>query len=145
MKNESYYENMYSTYFGSVDNSIKAVCKNFTFSESYEIAALSNVLHYKIRTVYPKLGYQEDRAILNSVFTPRTSITDNSEIAILWSHVLDENEVQKIYNAQWGPNHFVPLLSSAVYGESDDINQSIPLAAVSHLCVNYNSIPSVFT
>ncbi|CAF4772424.1 unnamed protein product [Rotaria sp. Silwood2] len=46
--NESYYETMYSQYVGSVHIASKAACKNYTFSELYEIAALCNVIRCNI-------------------------------------------------------------------------------------------------
>ncbi len=40
IKNESYYQSMYSQFNGPVDIAIKTVCKNFAFSEIYEICCI---------------------------------------------------------------------------------------------------------
>jgi hypothetical protein len=75
-------------------------------------------------------------AILDNVFTPASPIIVNCEIAILWSHALNEKDARKINNGTWSPNHFVPLMLPAIYNETDDSNESMPLAAVSSLSIN---------
>jgi hypothetical protein len=136
IKNESYYQSMYSQFIGSVDIAIRAVCKNFVFSELYEIAALCNVLNCNIRSVYPKIDFQDYMAIFDNIFTPGASVIANCEIVILWSHALNEKDAREANNGIWSPNHFVPLISPAMYDESDYSNQSIPLVAVSYLSMN---------
>ena len=42
--NETYYESMCSLFVGSVSFAIKIICKNYTFSELYEISALCSIL-----------------------------------------------------------------------------------------------------
>jgi hypothetical protein len=136
IKNESYYQSMYSQFIGPVDIAIKTVCKNFAFSELYEIAALCNVLHCNIRSVYPKIDFRDYMAICDNIFTPGAPVIANCEIAILWSHASNEKDARETNNGIWSPNHFVPLISSAIYDESDYSNQSIPLAAVIYLSIN---------
>ncbi len=135
MTNEGYYDSMYSQFAGSVAFIIKALCKDNTFSELYEISALCNVLKCNIRSIYPKIDFREHLAVMNNVFTPAPSIIANYEITILWSHVWDEIVAQASNNNAWSPNHFVPLLSSAAHRASDHGNKS-PTFVVSYSSVN---------
>jgi hypothetical protein len=124
---------MYSHYVGPVDVAIKAICKNYTFSELYEIAALCNVLQCNIQSVYPKIDFQHYMAILDNVFTPVLPIIANCNIAILWSHALNEKDARETNNGTWSPNHFVPLMSPHILNELNNTNQSASLAVVSYL------------
>jgi hypothetical protein len=130
---------MYSQFVGPIDIAIKAICKNFTFSELYEIGALCGVLGCNIQSIYPKIDYGEDIAILNNTFTPVLPIIANCYITILWSHVLNETDARTTNNGPWSPNHFVPLLSSAVDHESDNSNNSASIIVVSYLYVKVSS------
>jgi hypothetical protein len=136
MKNENYYQTMYSQYVGLIDIAIKTICKNHTFSELYEIAALCNVLQCNIRSVYPKIDFHHYMALWDSVFTPTAPVIANYNIAILWSHVLNENEARATNNGIWSPNHFVPLLSPDNQNESDDSNRSTSINKVSYSLAN---------
>ncbi|CAF5068817.1 unnamed protein product [Rotaria sp. Silwood1] len=124
MTNEAYYDSMYSQFIGSVAFIIKAMCRNNTFSELYEISALCNVLKCNIRSIYPKIDFREDMTILNNVFTPAPPAIANRNIEILWSHVLNETAARAANNGEWSPNHFVPLLSSAMNYTSEYENKS---------------------
>ncbi|CAF3845323.1 unnamed protein product, partial [Rotaria sp. Silwood1] len=117
--NETYYENMYSQFVGSVEFSIQATCKNKTFSELYEISALCNVLRCNIRSIYPKIDFREGMEIMNNIFTPAPPTIANCDITILWSHTWYETDVRAVNNNLWSPNHFVPLMSSFIYDMSD--------------------------
>ncbi|CAF1566853.1 unnamed protein product, partial [Adineta steineri] len=109
--NETFYSNMYAHVVGPIDIAIKGVCKNFTYSELYEICALCTVLGCNIRSVYPKIDFHPDMAVMNNIFTPAPSVTANYEITILWSHAWDEMHARAVNNNVWSPNHFVPLMS----------------------------------
>ncbi|CAF3774135.1 unnamed protein product [Rotaria sp. Silwood1] len=124
MTNEAYYDSMYSRFIGSVAFIIKAMCKNNTFSELYEISALCNVLKCNIRSIYPKIDFREDMTTLNNVFTPAPPVIANCNIEILWSHVLNETAARAANNGAWSPNHFVPLLSSTMHYTSEYENKS---------------------
>ncbi|CAF4116453.1 unnamed protein product [Rotaria sordida] len=124
MTNEAYYDSMYSQFIGSVAFIIKAMCKSNTFSELYEISALCNVLKCNIRSIYPKIDFREDMAIMNNVFTPAPPVIANCNIAILWSHVRNETDARAANNGAWISNHFVPLLSSAMHYTSEHGNKS---------------------
>lgn len=130
---------MYSQIVGPVDVYIKAICKNGTYSEFYEVAALCSVLGYNIRSVCPKISHQAAMPLLNSVLTPASHIVANGEIAILWSNVCNERDAQEANNGSWSPNHFVPLLSAAMDYESEDSVQSTSLLTVGYLFINENS------
>ncbi|CAF1375663.1 unnamed protein product [Rotaria sordida] len=67
-------------------------------------------------------------AILNNVFTPVTPIIANCNIAILWSHVLNEKDARETNNGTWSPNHFVPLMLSPIRNEFNNINEPTSLA-----------------
>ncbi|CAF1357816.1 unnamed protein product, partial [Rotaria sordida] len=124
MTNETYYDSMYSQFVGCVAFIIKAMCKNNTFSELYEISALCNVLKCNIRSIYAKIDFREDLAIMNNLFTEAPPVIANCGITILWSHVLNEIDARASNNNVWNPNHFVPLLSSAVHYTSEYGNKS---------------------
>ncbi|CAF4261572.1 unnamed protein product [Rotaria sordida] len=98
--------------------------KNNTFSELNEISALCNVLKCNIRSIYPKIDFREDLAIMNNLFTEAPPVIANCGITILWSHVLNEIDARASNNNVWSPNHFVPLLSSAVHYTSEYGNKS---------------------
>jgi hypothetical protein len=131
---------MYSQYVGPINIAIKAICKDYTFSELYEIAALCNVLQCNIRSVYPKIDFQYYMAILDNVFTPVPPIIANCNIAILWSHALNEKDARETNNGTWSPNHFVPLISPGIHNDSNNGNQSMSLTVVSYSSLNKISI-----
>ncbi|CAF4507336.1 unnamed protein product [Rotaria sp. Silwood2] len=122
--NENYYQTMYSQYIGPIDATIKAICKNYTFSELYEIAALCNVLQCNIRSVYPKIDFQQYMVIWDNVFAPVPPIIANYNIAILWSHALNEENAREINNGTWNPNNFVPLVPRGIRNDSNNDSQS---------------------
>jgi hypothetical protein len=130
---------MYLQYVGPIDIAIKATCKNYTFSELYEIAALCNVLQCNIRSIYPKIDFQQYMAIWDNVFTPVPPIIANHNIAILWSHVLNEKNAREANNGTWSPNHFVPLVSRSICNDYNSDTQSTSLAVVSYRFLNKNS------
>ncbi|CAF2657391.1 unnamed protein product [Rotaria sp. Silwood2] len=119
---------MYSQYVGPVDIAIKAICKNYTFSELYEIAALCNVLRCNIRSVYPKIDFQQYVAVWDNVFTPVSSIIPNCNIVIMWSNALNEKNARETNNGTWSPNHFVPLILTGIHNDSNNGDQSTSLA-----------------
>ncbi|CAF3134702.1 unnamed protein product [Rotaria sp. Silwood2] len=121
---------MYSQFIGPLDTAIKAVCKNYTYSEFYEIAALCNVLRCNIRSIYPKIDFREDMEILNTIFRPTSPIIASCSINIFWSHVLNEIDVRTQNNMTWIPNHFVPLMSPSAYDDSDNISHQSVLKIV---------------
>ena len=133
--NGAYYTRMYSQFIGPLDTAIKAICKNYTYSELYEIAALCNVLRCNIRSIYPKIDFREDMEILNTIFRPTSPIIASCSINIFWSHVLNEIDVRTQNNMTWIPNHFVPLMSPPAYDDSDNISHQ----SVSKIVVSYRT------
>ena len=130
---------MYSQYVGPIGIAIKAICKNSTYSELYEIAALCNVLQCNIRSDYPKLDFQHHMALWDSVFTPIPPVIANYSISVLWSHAQNENVARALNNSIWSANHFVPLLSPNIQNESDDDNNSTSINIVSYSLANKKS------
>ncbi|CAF4778660.1 unnamed protein product [Rotaria sp. Silwood1] len=122
LANGAYYTRMYSQFIGPLDIAIKAVCKNYTYSELYEIVALCNLLRCNIRSIYPRIDFREDMEILNNIFRPTSPIIANCSITIFWSHVLNEIDVREQNNMTWNPNHFVPLMSPPAFDDSDNIS-----------------------
>ncbi|CAM2728092.1 unnamed protein product [Rotaria socialis] len=61
---------------------------------------------------------------LNNIFTLIPPISGKCEITILWSHAKNENHAREANHGTWSPNHFVPLMSTAMSFEFDDSNQS---------------------
>jgi len=129
--NENYYRTMYSQYVGSTDMAIKAICKNSTYFELYEIAALCNVLQCNIRSVYPKIDFHHQMAILDNLFTPIPPVSSNCNIVILWSNTLNEKDARGTHNGTWRPNHFVPLMSPPFRNEFNNASQPASLVVVS--------------
>ena len=129
---------MYSQYVGPIDIAIKAICKNSTFSELYEIAALCSVLRCNIRSIYPKIDFQQYMAILDNVFAPAPPIIANFDLAILWSHVLNEKEARETNNGAWSPNHFVPVVSANISHQFNNTNESSSPAMVDYSSFNKN-------
>nr|AEN94422.1 hypothetical protein [Adineta vaga] len=125
IRNESFYSNMYAHLIGPFDMAIKGVCRNHTFSELYEICALSTVIKCNIRSVYPEIDFRREMAIMNDVFSPAPPVNANHEIKILWSNVWSEMNVRSVNDNIWSPNHFVPLMLPSVQNESDFRIQSI--------------------
>ncbi|CAF4580117.1 unnamed protein product, partial [Rotaria sp. Silwood2] len=113
---------MYSQLIGPLDIAIKTICKNYTYSELYEIAALCNVLRCNIRSIYPKIDFREDMEILNNIFRPTSPTIADCSINIFWSHVLNEIDVRAQNNMTWSPNHFVPLMSPPAFDDFDNIS-----------------------
>jgi len=122
---------MYSQVVGPIDIAIKAICKNYTFSELYEISALCNVLGCNIKSIYPDIDFRQNMTVMNNVFTPSPSIIANNDIAILWSHVLNEAHARAVNNGTWSPNHFVPLMIPNMRHESHSSKQSMSTVMVS--------------
>ncbi|CAF4274931.1 unnamed protein product [Rotaria sordida] len=83
MTNETYYDCMCSQFVGSVAFIIKAMCKNNTFSDLYEISALCNVLKCNMRSIYPEIDFREDLTIMNNLFTQSPPVIANCDITIL--------------------------------------------------------------
>ncbi|CAF5161939.1 unnamed protein product, partial [Rotaria magnacalcarata] len=124
MTNEVYYSNRYSQFVGPLDIAIQGICKNHMFSELYEIGALCSVLGCNIRSIYPNIDFRDDMVFLNNIFTPIPPITTNCEVTILWSNATNEKHAREANHGTWSPNHFVPLMSTAMSFEFDDSNQS---------------------
>ena len=120
---------------GLFDNVIQAVCRNYTYSELYEIGALCSLLKCNIRSVFPNIDIREDLAILNSVITPVASIIANCTITILWSHACNEIEARAINKNKWSPNHFVPLMLPVTQNEISHGNLSNLTLVVGYICI----------
>ena len=132
VKNENFYAREYSQFVGPVQNALQTACKNYNYSELFEIVALSTLLQCDIRSVYPNIDFRDDMMIVNRIFTPVPPIHTNYQITILWSHVNREINARALNNGAWSPNHFVPLLSRAERSQqSDHRNQSARTATVS--------------
>ena len=136
VSNENYYQTMYAHLIGPIDMAIQSICKRNTYSELYEVAALSNVLQCKIRSVYPKINFEQYMALWNSVFTPVPTVIANSYIAILWSRAENEGDARAANNGRWIPNHFVPLLLPNMQNEPERLDSSTSINKVRCSLVN---------
>lgn len=111
--NKAHYIAEYSKLIGSFDEGLRRACKNYSFSELYELAALPNVLQCEVQSVYPYIDYRAEMKCMNAVYKPmNTSTSNNGRLIILWSSC--ENEVSTKNRpgsgGVWSPNHFVPLI-----------------------------------
>ena len=121
VRNERFYESLHMASLGPVHIALKNISKNYSYSESYEIHALCNVLGCNIRSFCPSIGVHPNvLAMLNKLFTPMASQNVKSTIRILWSHTKMETDVKMINHGHWSPNHFVPLVSTGAGVASDD-------------------------
>ena len=121
---------MYSRLFGPVDFAIKASCKNYVFSEMYEVTALCSVLKCSIRSIYSNIDMREDMGILNNILLPVPPVIAHSSITIIWSHVPNEIDARTQNNDTWSTNHFVPLIFPPTYYDSNVISHRQPSSPV---------------
>lgn len=133
VRNERFYGNLHMQLVGPVHMALKNISKNFSYSESYEIHALCNVLECNIRSFCPAIDLHPNiLAMLNQIFSPMPPKVPKCTIAILWSHTMIEMDVKKINRGSWSPNHFVPLLSNGRNALSDE-GASSPSMKVPHV------------
>ena len=127
LKNEFYYTSRFYHLVGPLNEVIKNIVRNYSFSELYEIAAMSNVLKCNIRSIYPTIDYRPDLSITNSIFEHAQASTSSKTICIFWTHTESESYVRSINGGYWTPNHFVPLLfpSNCSQGQNDLTQPSI--------------------
>ena len=119
--NERLYESLHMTSLGPVHIALKSISKNYSYSESYEIHALCNVLACNIRSFCPWISLHPNVLImLNKLFVPISSQNVKSTVKILWSHTMLETDVKLTNRGHWSPNHFVPLVSIHINVRSDD-------------------------
>lgn len=122
VKNETFYSNRYTYIVGHLYEAIKNVCCNFSYSELYEIVALTNVLKCNIRSIYPEMENRPDLSVMNTTFRPIGGSSSSETICIFWTHTLDEMSVRSRNAGTWSPNHFVPLL----YPSEDTVSSTSP-------------------
>ena len=119
------YTSRFSHLVGPLDGVIKNIAHNFSFSELYEIAALTNVLKCNIRSIYPIIDYRPDLSIMNSTLEHAQSNMASKTICIFWTHTESEINARTASGGYWIPNHFVLLLFPSNYPESqNDLAQS---------------------
>ncbi|CAF1131041.1 unnamed protein product [Adineta ricciae] len=126
--NQDFYGNAYTYVVQPIDIAIKAICRNRTYSELYEICALCSILKCNIRSVYPEIDFRDDMAVMNSIFQPIPPIVANYQVAILWCNLWKEMDVRAVNNSTWSPNHFVSLLLPSLQSGSSSSNHRISLA-----------------
>ena len=121
LKNKFYYTSRFSHLVEPLNEVIKNIVRNYSFSELYEIAAMSNVLKCNIRSIYATIDYRPDLSIINSIFECAQANTSSKTICIFWTHTESESYVHSINGGYWTPNHFVPLLfpSNCSQGQND--------------------------
>ena len=127
LQNEFYHTSRFSHPVRPLNEVIKNIVRNYSFSELYEIAAMSNVLKCNIRSTYPAIDYRQDLSIMNSVFEHTQASTSSKTICIFWTHTESESYVRSINGGYWTPNHFVSLLfpSNCSQGQNDLIQPNI--------------------
>ncbi|CAF1289231.1 unnamed protein product [Adineta steineri] len=111
VKNDTFYHNRFSHIVGSLLDAIKTIAHDGSYSELYEIAALSNVLKCNIQSVYPKIQYGSHLSIMNSIFQCNQYSSTTNTIFIFWSNTKSEIYARSGNAGNWTPNHFVPLLA----------------------------------
>lgn len=114
IRNEATYAARFQRVVGPFNEAIKNIGRNFTYSELYEIAALSKVLKCDIRSVYPMIDYRQDLSIMNHTFRFVNSTDSPNVIYLFWSHARNETDARNMNGGNWTPNHFVPLVVTRV-------------------------------
>ncbi|CAF4618266.1 unnamed protein product, partial [Rotaria magnacalcarata] len=104
VKNENFYHNRFAHIVGPVNEAIKNIARNFSFSELYEIAALSNVLNCNIQSVYPTIDYRSDLNIMNNTFEHAQCSIASKTICLFWTHTESEIEARRSNAGNWSPN-----------------------------------------
>ena len=115
MKNENFYNNHFSQIVGPVSGIIRNVARNFSFSELYEIVALSSTLKCNVRSIYPRIDFRSDLSVMNSTFESIESSSSSKTIHIFWTHTQNETFARSSNAGNWTPNHFVSLLFPTDY------------------------------
>ncbi|CAF4236847.1 unnamed protein product [Rotaria magnacalcarata] len=110
VKNEIFYYDRFAHIVGPVNEAIKNIARNFSFSELYEIAALINVLKCNIQSVYPTIDYRSDLNIMNNTFEHAQCSIASKTICLFWTHTESKIEARRSNAGNSSPNHFVPLL-----------------------------------
>ena len=120
-RNERFYESLHMASLGPVHIALKTISKNYSYSESYEIHALCNVLGCNIQSFCPSIGLHPNvLPMLNKLFTPIAPQNVECTIRILWCHTMMETDVKISNRGHWSPNHFVPLVSNGTSVGSDN-------------------------
>lgn len=131
VRNDVLYSNRLAHVIGPLDEAIKNISRNSSFSELYEIAALSNVLQCNIRSIYPMIQYRPDLNIMNNTFDCENVSVSTETIYVFWSHTKSEACVRVTNAGNWSPNHFVPLVLS-----SNDFSSEDRLSSPDNNCPN---------
>ena len=110
MRNQAFYIAQLAHIVGPLDVAVRRITRNFSFSELYEVAALSHVLRCNVRSVYPNIDHRRDLNFMNRTFEHEEPECSAETIFLFWTNTQTERDVHSINNGSWTPNHFVPLL-----------------------------------
>lgn len=120
IKNSASYGNQFAHIVGPLGQRVKDIARNYSFSELYEVVALTNVLKCNIQSVYPKIDYRPELEIMNSTFQCASYSNSSTTVSIFWTNTETEEKVRLNNGGYWTPNHFVPLLYSMNYTPDDN-------------------------
>ena len=110
MRNQVFYIAQLAHILGPLDVTVRIIAHNFSFSELYEVAALSRVLRCNVRSVYPNIDHRPDLSLMNRTFEHEGPKDSCGTISLFWTNTQTERDVRSMNNGSWTPNHFVPLL-----------------------------------
>ena len=110
LRNQAFYTAQLAHVVGPLDAAVRSIARNFSFSELYEVAALSRVLKCNVRSVYPNIDHRQDLNLMNRTFEHDDPKCPSKTISLFWTHTQTESHVRSMNNGTWTPNHFVPLL-----------------------------------
>ncbi|CAF1486450.1 unnamed protein product [Adineta ricciae] len=122
-QNEEQYRERLQYVVGLFPEAIRGVSINGTYSELYEIVALSNILKCNIRSIYPRIQYRSDLDTMKTTFNFNQDGSLSNTIRIFWTNTRNEIEVRRDNGDSWSPNHFVPLLLPS--GSTETWNQAM--------------------
>ena len=88
-------------------------CQTNKFSSFLCLIALSSVLNFPIRSIYPDFGLEKFKKLFNTIIYPFCSIKNQNQniLNILWCNTDIISVMQN--NSNWSPNHFVPIIKKS--------------------------------
>ena len=112
VKNKKHYAAQYTHLIGPFDEALRRACKNNSFSELYELAALASAFQCEVQSVYPYIDYRAEMKIMNAVYKPvGVSVPNHGRLVIFWTSCRDEISTRAhLSSGVWSPNHMVPLV-----------------------------------
>ena len=102
----------------TLENETLGVVQNAALIGAWQVMAASEMLQVKICSIYPELGWDANRDLLNRMFVPQEA-QDNIILRIMWSSNREDLTME-----HWTANHVLPLLPS-LQDIADDMQNDV--------------------